>query len=290
VKASILITGCSKGIGMATALVLGRAGHKVYATMRDPGRYPELAQITEKETLPIQVFTMDVDSDDSVKQTISAIQRERGPIDVLVNNAGIERSGSVEEMNISAFREVMETNYFGPLRCIQSVLPQMRERRNGCIINVASIAGRIACSPFAPYTASKYALEALSEVLAQEVKAFNVRVAIVEPGIIDTSMARGLGETLTLSAYPQKRRIAGLFSASLQNPVSPSLVGEKIREIIESQTHTLRHPVGPDALPFLQWRGTMTDEQWIDWGAADDDTWYDSITRDFGLNARSQKA
>ncbi len=289
-KASILITGCSKGIGMATALVLGRAGHKVYATMRDPGRYPELAQITEKETLPIQVFTMDVDSDDSVKQTISAIQRERGPIDVLVNNAGIERSGSVEEMNISAFREVMETNYFGPLRCIQSVLPQMRERRNGCIINVASIAGRIACSPFAPYTASKYALEALSEVLAQEVKAFNVRVAIVEPGIIDTSMARGLGETLTLSAYPQKRRIAGLFSASLQNPVSPSLVGEKIREIIESQTHTLRHPVGPDALPFLQWRGTMTDEQWIDWGAADDDTWYDSITRDFGLNARSQKA
>jgi NAD(P)-dependent dehydrogenase (short-subunit alcohol dehydrogenase family) len=188
--------------------------------------------------------------------------------------------------NISYFRAVMETNYFGALRCIQAVLPQMRERRSGRIINVTSVAGRIASSPFGPYTASKFALEALSEVLAQEAKMFNVRVAIVEPGIIDTAMARGVREQVNVSAYPHLRRMAGLFTASLQKPVSPLLVGRQILDIIESDAWKLRYPVGPDAEPFLQWRASMNDEQWVDWGAADDLTWYQGVERDFGLNAR----
>jgi NAD(P)-dependent dehydrogenase (short-subunit alcohol dehydrogenase family) len=145
----------------------------------------------------------------------------------------------------------METNYFGPIRCIQAVLPTMRKRRSGCIINVASVAGHIASSPMAPYTASKFALEALSESLAQEVKPFNVRVAIVEPGIIETPMARRIETPHSPSPYPQLRRFAALFSASLKNPAPPSLVGEKMVEIVESGTWQLRHPVGPDALPFL---------------------------------------
>jgi NAD(P)-dependent dehydrogenase (short-subunit alcohol dehydrogenase family) len=95
--ASILVTGSSKGIGMATALVLGRAGHKVYATMRNPSRSPELVQTAEKEGLPVKVLTMDVDSDDSVTKAIDAVQQENGPIDVLVNNAGIECRGSIED-------------------------------------------------------------------------------------------------------------------------------------------------------------------------------------------------
>jgi NAD(P)-dependent dehydrogenase (short-subunit alcohol dehydrogenase family) len=285
--ASTLITGASKGIGMATALVLARAGHTVYATMRSPSRSPELSEIATREKLPIQVLPMDVDSDESVKKTVESILTQNRSIDVLVNNAGIESRGSVEELDLSIFRQVMETNYFGPIRTIQAVLPQMRARKSGLIVNIASIAGRLSCSPFAPYSASKYALEALSEALAQEVKSFNVRVAIVEPGIIDTSMARGISKTRP-SIYPQSRRITGLFMASLENPVTPTLVGEKIREIIESDTWTLRHPVGPDASPFLQWRNSMTDEQWVDWGAADDDSWYASIKRDFGLDARSK--
>jgi len=288
--ASILITGTSKGIGLATALVLARAGHKVYAGMRNPDRFPELARTAAKENLPIHVFTMDVDSDESVKRSIGTIQKEHGTIDALVNNAGIERRGSVEELDISVFRQVMETNYFGALRAIQAVMPQMRERRSGCIVNITSVSGRIACAPFAPYTASKHALEALSEVLAQEGKSFNIRVAIVEPGIIDTPMARGVGDDSPGSRYPQNRRMAGLFAASLETPVPPVLVGEKIREIIESGTWTLRHPIGPDSRPFLDWRASMTDEQWVDWAAADDDSWYEGIQRDFGLNARGKGA
>src|SRR5207253_11145678 len=153
--ASVLITGTSTGIGLATALTLGRAGHNVYATMRDPSRSPELAEKIAQEKLPIKISVMDVDSDTSVKTAIAYIQEDAGQIDVLVNNAGVERNGSIENLPLSEFRSVMETNYFGPIRCIQALLPSMRERRSGCIINVASVAGHISCSPFAPYSASK---------------------------------------------------------------------------------------------------------------------------------------
>lgn len=284
--ASVLVTGTSKGIGMATAIVLGRAGHTVFATMRDPHGAPELARTAASEGLPIHVSAMDVDSDASVTESIRATEEANGPVEVLVNNAGIERRGSTEEMPLSDFRAVMETNYFGALRCIQAVLPRMRERRSGCIINVTSVAGRISASPLGAYSASKFALEALSEALAQEVSAFNIRVAVVQPGIIDTAMAQSLGSRPAASHYPNARRMAGLFTAALGNPTSPSIVAQKIRDIIESGTRQLRHPAGPDAEPFLQWRASMNDEQWVGWGAADDDTWYQSVERDFGLDAR----
>ena len=284
--ASVLITGTSTGIGFAVALAFGRAGHKVSATMRSPSRAPDLARITSKEKLPITISAMDVDSDASVKEGIDRIVKEGGPVDVLVNNAGIERTGSVEELALADFRAVMETNYFGAIRCIQAVLPTMRARRSGCIVNVASVAGRIANSPLAPYTASKFALEALSESLAQEAKPFNVRVAIVEPGIIDTAMARRIETPQTRSPYPQLRRFAAMFAASLKKPVPPSVVAEKVLQIVDSGTWQLRHPVGPDAAPFLAWRKAMSDEEWVDWGALDDDRWYDRLKADFGMDAR----
>jgi len=285
--ASALITGTSTGIGLATALNLGRAGHTVYATMRNPSRAPELAERATQEKLPIKISAMDVDSDSSVKTAIAEIYQDAGYIDVLVNNAGIERSGSVEELPLPEFRAVMETNYFGSLRCIQAVVPQMRQRRSGCIINVTSVAGCIAVSPLAPYAASKFALEALSEALAQEMKTFNVRVAIVEPGIVETAMATRIGESNEAnSPYSQKERLAKLFRAVLKNPVPPSLVAEKIAEIVASESWQLRYPVGPDALPFLGWRNSMTDEEWVDLHGADDDTWYGRMERDFGLAIR----
>src|SRR3989442_13333051 len=121
----------------------------------------------------------------------------------------------------------MEADYFGPIRCIQAVLPTMRQRRSGCIINVASVAGRIASSPMAPYTASKFALEALSESLAQEAKPFNVRVAVVEPGHIDTAIARRIEVAQTTSPYPQHRRFGPMFTASRKNPAPPSVLDEQ---------------------------------------------------------------
>jgi NAD(P)-dependent dehydrogenase (short-subunit alcohol dehydrogenase family) len=287
--ASVLITGTSKGIGLEAALAFGRAGYKVHATMRNPAQSPQLGQTAARENLPITVSIMDVDSDESVKHGIAQIQKDHGPIDVLVNNAGVERVGAVEELPLADFRAVMETNYFGAIRCIQAVVPQMRKRRSGCIINVTSTAGRIASAPLTPYTASKWAMEALNEALAGEMKTFNVRVAIVEPGIIDTAMARRIKDPAADSPYRQTARFGALFKASLKNPVPPSLVAQNIVEIAQNGTWQLRHPVGPDAAPLLQWRSQMTDEKWVELHASDDETWYRNVELDLGLDARPKE-
>lgn len=284
---SALITGTSKGIGLETALAFAKAGYKVYATMRNPKTAPALQQKCKEENLSISIMAMDVDSDESVEQCIAAILKENGTIDVLINNAGIERHGSVEELTLSDFKSVMETNYFGVLRCTKALLPEMRKNRSGCIINVSSVAGQIACIPLAAYSASKFALEAVSEALAGEVKPFNIRVALVEPGIINTQMAQEIGSGNSI-VNPQTKRFAGLFAASLKTPVAPSVVAEKILEIAESDTWQLRHPASPDAMPFLAWRKSMTDEQWVDWNAMNDEDWYNAVESTFGLNARQQ--
>jgi len=284
---SVIITGANRGIGYDTALAFARAGYKVFATMRNPETATALKQKVKEESLTVIISKMDLDSDESVKRCMDDILQENGPVDVLVNNAGIERHSSIEELDMAEFKAVMETNYFGVLRCIKAVLPQMRNARNGCIINITSVAGKIACTPLGGYTASKYALEAVTEVLAQEVKPFNIRVAIVEPGIINTQMARDIthgGDSI----YPQVNRFGGLFVASLKTPTSASMVADKILEIADSETWQLRHPAGPDALPFLQWRASMSDEQWVDWNAATDDEWYNAVETSFGLNARQE--
>jgi NAD(P)-dependent dehydrogenase (short-subunit alcohol dehydrogenase family) len=201
----VIVTGSSRGIGLEVALAFGRAGFQVFATMRTPAKATELAEKIKAESLPITMHKMNVNSDISVKAIIDEILLENGPIDVLVNNAGIGLNGSIEEMPISEFKAVMETNFFGAVRCIQGVIPSMRERKSGCIINVTSVSGRLTSSPLGCYSASKFALEAVSEALAQEVKPFNIRVGIVEPGIIDTDMAHEI-EQEHASIYPSSLR------------------------------------------------------------------------------------
>jgi NAD(P)-dependent dehydrogenase (short-subunit alcohol dehydrogenase family) len=282
--ANIVITGASRGIGLATALELSRAGHQVVATMRNPAGSPELGEQAAREKLPIRIETMDVDSDLSVNQVFGRILAQ-GPVDVLVNNAGIERTGAIEETPLADFRTCMETNYFGAIRCMQAVIPQMRERGGGAIINVTSVAGKVSLSPMGPYSASKFALEAVSEALAQELRAFGVRVAIVEPGIIDTRMARNIEGMKDSKIYPQVRRCAAMFEATMAAGAGqPLVVGQKVREIVESGTWQLRHPVGPDAEPFLGWRRSMNDENWVQWGAQSDSDWLRSVKADFGMD------
>ena len=280
-----LITGTSKGIGLETALAFGRAGYKVFATMRNPDAASDFKQKIKDESLDITVHKMDVDSDASVNNCIDTIFDNHEHIDVLVNKAGIERHGSIEEMSMDDFQAIINTNYLGILRSTKAVLPQMRKNKKGCIINIASVAGHIANSPLGGYAASKHAVEAISEALAQEVKPFNVKVAIVEPGIINTQMATDIAVSED-SIYPHSKRFAGLFAASLKTPTPPTLVADKILEVAESNSWKLRHPVGPDAEPFIAWRASMSDEEWVDWNAASDKEWYASVEQDFGLNAR----
>jgi NAD(P)-dependent dehydrogenase (short-subunit alcohol dehydrogenase family) len=285
IMAIAVVTGTSTGIGLATAATLARAGHTVYATMRNPKTAgEELRAIAEREHLPLRIAALDVDSDESTRTTFANILAEAGRIDVLVNNAGISGGGPTEETPMAVFRDVMETNYFGALRCIQAVVHGMRERRSGCIVNVTSVAGRLSLATHAAYSSSKFALEAASESLAQEVKAFGVRVAIVEPGVIATPIFGKVQPPPAGSNYPYGRRIYELFRVSLENPVSPDVVGEEIREIVESGSWKLRHPVGPDAEGFLAWRTSMSDEQWVEWGALSDEQWVEYVRQNFHLN------
>ncbi len=194
--------------------------------------------------------------------------------------------GRLKSYRSPVFRDVMETNFFGALRCIKAVLPGMRERRHGCIVNITSVAGRLAVAPAAAYAASKWAFEALSECLAQEMKAFNVRVAVIEPGFVATPIfgkARPMPED---SPYPHARRQRALSTASLSQPTSPYVVGEKICEIVESDSWQLRYPVGPDAEPYLKWRASKTDEEMVEFGGLSDEEYKALAKREFGLDVK----
>jgi NAD(P)-dependent dehydrogenase (short-subunit alcohol dehydrogenase family) len=282
--AIVLVTGASSGIGLATAVTLARGRHKVIATMRNLDGAGELQKIVSTEKLPVTVAALNVDDDASVNSAVGKALSENGSIDVLVNNAGIGGGGSVEEVPLERFREVMETNFFGALRCIKAVIPGMRERRHGCIVNITSVAGRVALAPQAAYAASKWAFEALSECLAQELKAFNVRVAIIEPGVIATPIF-GKGRPVPKdSPYPHARRQTALFTASLTKPTSPYVVGEQIRQIVEGDSWQLRYPVGPDAVPFLKWRASKTDEEMVNLGGQSDEEYKIMVKREFGLD------
>jgi NAD(P)-dependent dehydrogenase (short-subunit alcohol dehydrogenase family) len=283
--ATALVTGTSSGIGLATAVALARAGHTVAATMRNLDGGAEIRRTAEEEKLPIHLTALDIDDDASVREAFARVVAQLGPIDVLVNNAGVPGSGIVvEEAPLEKFRQVMETNFFGGLRCTKAVIPSMRERRQGTIVNVTSVAGRIAFAASAPYAASKWAFEALSESLAQEMRAFNVRVVIVEPGVIATSIFKKGAPTASGSAYPHGKRLRALLAASLAKPTSPSVVGDLIRNIVDGDSWQLRYPAGPGAAEMLKSRANKTDEQIILEGAQSDDEYVRRIKRESGLD------
>jgi NAD(P)-dependent dehydrogenase (short-subunit alcohol dehydrogenase family) len=284
VMAIALVTGTSSGIGLATAVTLARGGHKVIATMRNVDGADELRKIVSAEGLPVTVAALNVDDDVSVCDAVDRVLVENGRIDVLVNNAGVGGRGSVEEVPTEVFRQVMETNFFGGLRCIKAVIPNMRERRSGCIVNVSSVAGRTASAGMGPYAASKWAFEALSECLAQEMKAFNIRVAIIEPGVIATPILGKGRPGPKDSPYPHLRRLAARFSASLTKATSPYVVGELIQQIVEGDSWQLRYPVGPDAVSLIKWRAGKTDEEIVDLGAESDADYKARMKQEFGLD------
>jgi NAD(P)-dependent dehydrogenase (short-subunit alcohol dehydrogenase family) len=279
-----VVTGSNSGIGLATAVALARAGHTVVAAMRNLDRGAEIRKIAEGEKLPIHLTRLDVDDDASVGDAFSGVVARHGPVDVLVNNAGVPGGGPVEETTIDEFRQVMETNFFGGLRCIKAVIPSMRERRKGTIVNITSIAGRLATAPMASYAASKWAFEALSEVLAQEVRAFNVRVAIVEPGVIATPIFSKAPPPPKHSFYPHGRRLRALFAAALAKPVPPSVVGDVVRDIVEGDSWQLRYLVGPDTEPRLKARQSKTDEQVIAEAAQSDEEFLARFKRETGID------
>lgn len=230
----ILITGSSTGIGMATALYLSGKGHRVYASMRNPDRSDELRKAAAAKGSQIEVLPLDVCDEQSVKKAVAQVLEREGRIDVLVNNAGIAPMGPLEEVDDAGVKAVFDTNVFGLLRFIRAVLPSMRKQRSGSIINIGSVAGSIASGSSGVYAASKFALEGLSESLAQEVKPFGIHVALIKPGFIVTPIIGKALETLPSpekSAYPNSVKISdALLQSATKTGEPPEMVATTIEE------------------------------------------------------------
>ena len=262
--ANVLITGCSTGIGFEAALTFARAGDRVYATMRNLAKAEPLREAAAAKSLDVRIVQLDVDSQLSIDRAIEQILAEAGQIDVLVNNAGVTGVGVVEEVTDEQIHAVFETNFFGPMRVIRAVLPGMRERGSGTIINVSSVAGRLAAPAYVQYHSSKWALECATETLAIEVKQFGIRVAAVEPGFFVTPILdKAVSQWNEREASPYEdieRRMRDLYAIAGQNGGDPAVVAATIYEAATTATPKLRWPIGADAQPFIDGRNRLTDE------------------------------
>jgi NAD(P)-dependent dehydrogenase (short-subunit alcohol dehydrogenase family) len=266
-----VVTGTSTGIGLATSLHLARNGHRVFAGMRNLDKADALRTAAREARLPIDVIALDVTSSDSVRDAFAAVA-EHGPVDVLVNNAGIGGATPLELTPEDEHRQMFETNYFGAIRCIQAVLPAMRERRRGAIVNITSIAGLVATPNQVAYSASKWALECAGEALAHEVRRFGIRVVNIEPGVVMTSIFTNSAEATRYdkaSPYqPLMRRNGKLFAAGFRDPAPVEAVAETILEAIRSPEYRLRWTVGNDAAGLAAGRKRISDETWVEMGDA----------------------
>lgn len=259
-----VITGSSSGIGFATSLILARNGFYTYATMRNPSKSKAIMEIAEKEKLSLDVISLDVNDDKSVKDAISKIVEEKKRIDVLVNNAGYGLIGCVEDLSIDETKAIFATNFFGIIYVTQAVLPIMRKQRSGTIVNVSSIAGRIGFPVTSAYISTKFALEGLSESLRYELEDFGIKVIIVEPGAVRTDFPENMQVAKKAkdqnSPYAQlTQKISAGLKLLLEHGTPPEEVAKVILKAVTSENPEPRYLVGNDAAMIMEARKNMTD-------------------------------
>ena len=285
-----VVTGANSGIGRATAIHLAREGYTVWGTVRSLDKAGKLQTMAQAADVQVRLVELDVADDESVRAGFERLLGETdGVVDVLVNNAGVGGNAVAEETPAALYLEVMNVNLCGAARCWQQVLPGMRARGRGAIVNVTSVTGRFAALAQSPYVASKWALEGVSEALAQELAPFGVRVAIIEPGVTKSAIfAKNIDTPRQSAAYdPAYRRMFQMYAAGLAHATDPFEVGSVIHQAITAPHATLRHTVSWGAAEMLAGRAAITDEQWVAIGAADtDEAYYDAFQDAFGLDLR----
>lgn len=241
-----VVTGANSGIGLATALRLAADGYEVYAGARRPEGLADIetaaAAAGHRSVHPI---ALDVTDDTSVAEAFGTIL-EAGPVTVLVNNAGITGSGSVEETDVATYQQLFDTNVLGVVRGIQQVLPGMREARRGRIVNISSSSAITSPPMMAPYASTKLAVEAISESLQAEVAPFGIRVIAVRAGTILTPIWGKSDAPPAETAYPQAREfLLQVLTHNLTNSgVTPEVVADAIADAVADDAPALRHLVG----------------------------------------------
>jgi NAD(P)-dependent dehydrogenase (short-subunit alcohol dehydrogenase family) len=259
-----LVTGCSSGIGLLCAVELARAGFRVFASMRNPQRRGPLDEAARAANVALEVLALDVTVPESIAAAVEEVRRAAGPIDVLVNNAGVTLGGFAEDVSASELRALMETNFFGLVATTQAVFPQMRARRSGRIINMSSISGRMALPGLSSYCAAKFAVEGYSEALRYEALPHGVWISLVEPGCFKTPMYdvnRNIAARALEASSPHRAAFVRA-EQSLQrildlNPQDPLHVAKRVVKVAQAKRPRLRYLVGKDAFAEL-WAGALT--------------------------------
>ncbi len=270
-KQVALITGCSSGIGYETSILLARNGFRTYATMRNTDKGDKLKEIAEKENLDLKIIKLDVTDDYSIQNAIKEIVQETNRIDVLVNNAGNNIAGAVEDLSIEEFKEQFETNFFGLIRVTKVVLPIMRKQNNGIIVNLSSIAGKMAIPLNSAYVSSKFAVEGFSESIRYELEDFGIKVILIEPGVIKSNFYENIKMSKNSlidpkSAYqPITQKIFEAFLPMLEYAFPTKIVADVILEAVNSDNPNIRYAVGDDAKSIIEARKKLSDKEFENW-------------------------
>ena len=261
---AVLITGCSTGIGRATAEHLAAKGHTVYATARRPD------SIADLEAKGCKTLALDVNDETSMQAAVDAVVAAEGAVGVLINNAGYSQSGALETLDMADVRRQFETNVFGLLRMCQLVLPGMREQRWGRIVNMSSMGANFVFPGGGVYHATKFAVDALSDALRWEVKGFGIDVVIIQPGLIVTEFGNTAASSVGSGNGPYGQfndTVAKATKGIYEGPVrhlggGPETVAKAVERAIKSRRPRLRYRVTPSAHLLITQRKLMTDRMW----------------------------
>ena len=289
-----VVTGANSGIGRATTLAFAQAGYHVFGTVRGLEKADKLLAKATSLSLAdrITLVEMDVADSASVTKGFAQIYAATDQVDVLVNNAGVGGNAVTEECPVDTYTEVFNINHNGSVRCIQAVLPQMRKRGSGAIVNVSSVVGRITAIAQSPYYVSKWAVEGMSEGLAHEVAPFGIRVAIVEPGITRSSIfSKNIDAPNQSGAYDAHyRRLFAFYAAGITNATPAEEAAATILEAATTSSPRLRWHCSWGAGELLAARAAMTDEEWVSFGShLDDEAYYDEFVARFNLDIHPQQ-
>ncbi|WP_144934931.1 SDR family oxidoreductase [Paenibacillus sp. 32O-W] len=263
-----IVTGSSSGFGLHTCILLAKEGYTVIATMRDPSRGSELLRKAEEAgeevSSAIHIRTLDVTDAIQAEAVVGETVRQYGCIDLLVNNAGYACGGYAEEVPLEEWRSQFETNFFGALSLTKAVLPSMRERGRGKIINMSSISGRFGLPGYAPYAASKFALEGFSEALRLEMLPYGVHVVLIEPGAYRTAIWNKGFEAINIrpeSPYrPWMEAVLRFSRRTAETAPGPEQVARAVVKAARKRSPRLRYPIGRGSLllragrMLLPWR------------------------------------
>jgi NAD(P)-dependent dehydrogenase (short-subunit alcohol dehydrogenase family) len=248
-------------------LLLAKQGHKVYAGMRDLEKGTKLLE--QASGLNLHSIEIDVTDDDSVARCSASVEKNGDAIDVLVNNAGIGYNAVTEDIDLEVAKAVMDVNVWGAVRCIKAFVPGMRSRGNGHVVQISSITGLIGAIGQTVYAGSKFALEGMSEALAQELIGFGIRVYLIEPGVTRTAiLPKNEGNPLPTAYQEHYNRMFDFYAAGIAASVQADDVAETIARALASPDYKLRHVCGWGGTEIAQGRAMMTDEEWVELGAS----------------------